>query len=123
MGSLDGSMGREGTCSLVTRPWMPSQGQWNAGGLCQLRPDQMKALENALDVHIGKRECFEGEARTPRRGQGLEEPEAEEGWGRADLSSTGKRGLVLSYVPIPPPLARPVSPSFWELVGISQAPQ
>lgn len=46
--------------------------------MCQLRPDEMKALERALDVFVGKREYFEGEARTPGRGQELEEMEAEE---------------------------------------------
>ena len=38
----------------------------------------MKALERALDVFVGKREYFEGEARTPGRGQELEEMEAGE---------------------------------------------
>lgn len=50
----------------------------------------MKALERALDVYVGEREYFEGEARTPGRGQELKEMEAEER-GRADLSGTGKR--------------------------------
>lgn len=48
------------------RLWMPSQGQWGTGGLFQLRPDQMKALERDLE-----REYFEGEARTPKRSQEL----------------------------------------------------
>lgn len=46
--------------------------------MCQLRPDEMKALERVLDADVGEREYFEGEARTPGRGQELKEMEAEE---------------------------------------------
>lgn len=40
---------------------------------------EMKTLERALDVHVGKREYIEGEARTPGRGQELRYWK-EEGW-------------------------------------------
>lgn len=61
-------VGAEKECGPVIGLWMPSQGQCGAGGLCQLRPAQMKTLERALDVHVGEWEYFAGEVRTPRRG-------------------------------------------------------
>lgn len=50
-------------------------------GLCQLRPAQMKALEST----VGGQENSKGEARSPRRGQGLEVGAEEEGVSQASF--------------------------------------
>lgn len=111
-------MGAEKECSLVIELWTPSQGQCGPGGLCQLRPAQMKAVERALDVHVGEWEYFEGEARTPRRGQGLKEMEM----GRADLLGPGERGA--GYFPpfrLLLPLPGLLAPASGSRMGISWA--
>lgn len=72
----------------------------------------MKALERALDVYVGEREYFEGEARTPGRGQELKEMEAEERWGGQTCQVLERGGLgsfLSSYILLV--LARALSPS------------
>lgn len=76
----------------------------------------MKALERALDVYVGEREYFEGEARTLGRGQELKEMEAEERWGGQTCQVLKRGGLgtfLSSYILLV--LARAVSFDFREL--------
>lgn len=91
-------------------------------GLCQLRPFEIKTLERVLDAHVGKREYFEGEARTPGKGQ-----EPRDGGrirrrdGEGGLRYWKAEGWALSSLPTALALARAVCLSLGFWVGISQA--